>query len=405
MPIVAAAVPALIGATVAGGAALLAADQQKGAIKDATAAQTAANDKALQLQKEQYDQQRADYAPWRAVGVSALQMLSRTMGVQLPADVFTNSISDVSGYTPPATATGGTPAPAGTAAPPTTTTTPGKSAGQQYFEANPDVKAEYDRILPNVDWNSPWARQHGFVQGDPDAFAQYHYQTNGQGEGRAWPTAIAPTTTPTAPTPTAPAPTTPTTPQQPAQNVAGQNLDPNGLPTGATTSRYGDFYASPDYQFRLDEGTRAITGNRAAKGLLDSGALGKGLINYGQQAASQEFGNWFNRIATLAGYGQSAVNGTTAAGQAAANNQTGIIQNQGDNLASSIATRGGITSGMINGVGSAVGGLIGNLGGGSGGITPAANPATIYNPQAQTPFNPQGLIPTNVGAGLYGSVV
>lgn len=62
-----------------------------------------------------------------------------------------------------------------------------------------------------------------------------------------------------------------------------------------------DVYKDPSYQFRLGEGTKAIEGSAAAKGLLRSGGTLKDLAGYGQDLASQEYGNMFNR--ELQGWG------------------------------------------------------------------------------------------------------
>ena len=51
----------------------------------------------------------------------------------------------------------------------------------------------------------------------------------------------------------------------------------------------------PGYQFRLSQGTQAITGNAAARGLLQSGATAQALTRYGQDLASQEYGNVYTR--------------------------------------------------------------------------------------------------------------
>lgn len=91
----------------------------------------------------------------------------------------------------------------------------------------------------------------------------------------------------------------------------------------------------PSYQFRLQQGTDAIQSSAAAQGGLLSGATLKALQNYGQDYASQEYSNAynrfnadqtnrFNRLSTLAGMGQNAAaqvgnNGMQTA-QAIANN-------------------------------------------------------------------------------------
>ena len=91
----------------------------------------------------------------------------------------------------------------------------------------------------------------------------------------------------------------------------------------------------PGYAFRLSEGNKALNASAAARGGLISGNALKAAQNYGQEAASQEYQNAFNRyqvnranrlnpLQSLAGIGQSATNttanlGTNYAGTAGAN--------------------------------------------------------------------------------------
>jgi hypothetical protein len=51
----------------------------------------------------------------------------------------------------------------------------------------------------------------------------------------------------------------------------------------------------PGYQFRLDEGSKALQRSAAARGTLRSGATLKGLIDYGQNTASEEYQRAYNR--------------------------------------------------------------------------------------------------------------
>lgn len=92
-----------------------------------------------------------------------------------------------------------------------------------------------------------------------------------------------------------------------------------------------DFTASPDYAFRLSEGLKALRNTAGAQGSLVSGETMKAASNYAGNAASQEYGNWYNRsensrntdrnaLASLAGLGQTAVGQSNAAGQAFATN-------------------------------------------------------------------------------------
>lgn len=76
------------------------------------------------------------------------------------------------------------------------------------------------------------------------------------------------------------------------------------------------FQADPGYAFRMSEGMKGLERSAAARGGLLSGATMKGIQRYGQDLASQEFQNAFNRygiererrlapLQSLAGVGQT----------------------------------------------------------------------------------------------------
>ena len=67
------------------------------------------------------------------------------------------------------------------------------------------------------------------------------------------------------------------------------------------------FTASPGYDFRREEGQRAIDRGMAARGLYGSGARGRALARYSDDLASQEYGDQFNRLAAMAGLGGAQV--------------------------------------------------------------------------------------------------
>jgi len=120
--------------------------------------------------------------------------------------------------------------------------------------------------------------------------------------------------------------------------VAAQNrmLDLLGLSPNRGAAGYGslaknfgmsDFRADPGYAFRMTEGLKALDRQAAARGGLISGGALKAAQNYGQDLASQEYQNAYNRYQTnrtnllnplqsLAGAGQTSANtiGNAAAG-------------------------------------------------------------------------------------------
>jgi hypothetical protein len=60
----------------------------------------------------------------------------------------------------------------------------------------------------------------------------------------------------------------------------------------------------PGYEFRKQEGINALAAAGAASGNYGSGNMGVALQDYGQNIASQEFQNVYNRLAGMSGTGQ-----------------------------------------------------------------------------------------------------
>jgi hypothetical protein len=71
-----------------------------------------------------------------------------------------------------------------------------------------------------------------------------------------------------------------------------QAATPFAAPTAA------DMGQDPGYQFRLSQGQKALERSGAARGVTNTGGNMKGLLDYGQQAASQEYGNVYGRNLT-----------------------------------------------------------------------------------------------------------
>jgi hypothetical protein len=119
-------------------------------------------------------------------------------------------------------------------------------------------------------------------------------------------------------------------------------------PAAQTQPDYSNFFASPDYQFRLRQGEQSVQNSAAAQGGLYSGNAGRALSDYGQGTAAGEFGNWFNRNAALAGIGQTA---TSQVGQGALTtgaNIGNLLTNQGNARASGIIDQTNSMTNTIN---------------------------------------------------------
>ena len=159
-----------------------------------------------------------------------------------------------------------------------------------------------------------------------------------------------------------------------------QQLDQAGnlLAPGSLTHQFSgaDLLAGidPGYQFRMDQGNAALNARRAAMGNRLGGQALKDISDYNQGAASQEYGNAYNRyqtnqsniytrLANLAGIGQTQTNqnanlGSQTAGQMGSNT-IGAAGASGNYLTSG-ASAG--AAGQIGSTNSIVGGLQSGLG-------------------------------------------
>lgn len=91
----------------------------------------------------------------------------------------------------------------------------------------------------------------------------------------------------------------------------------------------GSFQASPGYDFAVKEGEKGVVNNLRALGMGNSGAALKALTKYRTGIADQEFGNWWNRQAGLAGVGQATSNTLTNLGANFGNNAAQLTQDAG----------------------------------------------------------------------------
>lgn len=124
-------------------------------------------------------------------------------------------------------------------------------------------------------------------------------------------------------------------------------------PGGTMAGAYGGFQESPGYRFRRDEGIKAVERSAAARGLLGSGGTLKAIQRYGEGLASSEYENYANRLASLAGVGQTATAQTGAAGQAAAGNIGNAYMQAGNARASAYSNTGQAISNTVGNLASA----------------------------------------------------
>lgn len=343
-------------AAIAGGTSLIAANQQSRAAGRAIDASQQASDASLQLQREMFDRIWNAGENQRQIGNSALQMVARSYGITLPQQP------------PPAAGTHG----------------PGGSPN----------------VTGNLAWTQAGGNNVGGSQGGANRFL--HGQWEGAGRNPAQPEPVTLPRTDTAvlsdgadrgglmapmmttahnanalakpgPAGTLAAPLNPNVtplinggPNAPAVDTSQPLINGgpgDGVPGGGGgTNALADFFASPDYQFRLQQGLSGITGNAAARGMLQSGATLKGITDYSGNLAAGELGNWRNGLFNLAGLGQVATNQGANAGQNFANAFTNTQMQNAANLGSSYMNQGNAWAQGIGGIGGALGWALNNFG-------------------------------------------
>lgn len=137
------------------------------------------------------------------------------------------------------------------------------------------------------------------------------------------------------------------------KNALGQ------LQTGINTPiTSADVMADPGYQFGLNQGMTALDRKIAAMGGRVSGAALKQADRYatdyatsGWNAAYQRGQDRLNRLASLAGIGQTATNGSALAGQSSANAISNLISGQGNASAAATMAQGNIWGNTVNQLG------------------------------------------------------
>ena len=184
-----------------------------------------------------------------------------------------------------------------------------------------------------------------------------------------------------------------------------QGLDVGGQFSSPFTFGQND----PSYQWRLKQGQRAMDASAAARGDLFTGGHLKALQNYGQEAASQEYNNEFNRfqadranrfnmLSGVSGTGQTAVSGAQNAGTNAASSMANILGAQYTNVANqNMNAANAQAAGTLYG-NQQMTNLIGQVGGYglSKLLTPSAAPA--YSPNTMNYLNNQS---TDIAMGNY----
>ena len=160
-----------------------------------------------------------------------------------------------------------------------------------------------------------------------------------------------------------------------ASRIGAFNNDPD---KGMLTKRFSlaDYVADPGYQFRLDQGNKAINAKNAAMGNFYSGGALKEATDYNSGMASQEYGNAYNRYNTDMGNLYSRYGGLSEAGRNATNTAVGMGQNYANQVGQNYANIGSAQANAAINKGNAWSqGLSGLMGSQYGGGQPFYSPA------------------------------
>ena len=265
-----------MGASAAGSAA----STQANAAREAAALQAASADKSLAFQREMYGQQRADIAPYRQAGLAAQNQLLTYLGLSpSTAGMAPVTSFDESGY---------------------------NRAMDAYYAGGGGGGGGG---VPAGGTFTPGYMQLATTEGGGDVYVDPVFTPAPAGAGAGAGGNVNALTMPTREQFTTATP------------VDQVSVDPNSPDFGKYTKDFGmsDFEADPGYAFRMAEGLKALDRQAAARGGLISGSALKASQRYGQDMASQEYGNAFNRyqvnrsnqlnpLMAISGYGQQATN-------------------------------------------------------------------------------------------------
>lgn len=101
----------------------------------------------------------------------------------------------------------------------------------------------------------------------------------------------------------------------PLTSFAGSGANAIQALLSGDTSGFDAFKKATGFDAAAETGSRGITGNAAAKGLLRSGGTGRSLQKFGQDLQSQSSGSYLDRLFGLSNLGMNAGQLISSAGQ------------------------------------------------------------------------------------------
>lgn len=310
------------------GASIFGGSKQADAAKDASAAQLAASQETNKLNKYMYDQTRSDFAPYRQVGTNALLQINDLLGIPRAGSGGNALMQGGGGAAPQGNPEAATLAQIRSGLEAWDKMLPGNARPiMQMIDGGAslqNVQAALSSLRATTTNERNTAFLDPLIQKASDFSSGYGQIDRG--------------------------------------DMAATGGVPGGSPFDNTPggiqarrdNAFASFRADPGYEFALEQGGKSLERSAAARGILNSGATARALTKFGQGLADQQYGNYFSRLQSAAGVGQSATGSTANAGQ-------NYAQAGGNALMAGGAARASGYTGAANAWGNAAQGVAGSL--------------------------------------------
>jgi hypothetical protein len=361
------------------------------ASSDAADAQVAAAQEATAAQKEMYYQTRSDLSPWRAIGGNAITYLAKLMGVS--TEDWSGTYDKTGAATTAATTSSTRPKLTDYVKKTTTGGTGTSATGPDYDTAFKNwIKTN---VANQAGWSDSDISSNETVKAAFDKYYSENYGSTGTGttsteyDYDAYQTALDD--------------------YEAAQAAEESSISSSALGKSGTMVQnllgLGDegvegitntLSKLPGYQFQLEQGTKAVNSNAAAKGSYLSGGTLKALTEYGQGLGETSYRNYLNdvsgyrntelnRLMSMAGLGQTSSTNSATGGSSYSSGISNSILSGGNARASGyINSANALTGGMNSLSNSAM--LSSLLNGGSSG-----SGSSYYSGDSSSSYNPLTL--------------
>lgn len=117
----------------------------------------------------------------------------------------------------------------------------------------------------------------------------------------------------------------------------------------------------PNYLWQIQQGEKGLNRAASARGRYDSGATLKDLMAFNRNASGAAYGDRYNRLASMAGLGQTANQSLQAAGNNYANGVGNLMMTNAANQGNAGMAGASAWANGLQGVGNSLGKMMGNV--------------------------------------------